>query len=160
MSRWDMSRRTDFGNTLFGTTLLGIAMVLAACQPSPGTPSKFQNKQTQNDPIRKLNVYAVNYPLAYFTKAIGGENDDVVLPVPANVDPALWSPEPETIGEYQRADLILLNGAGYAAWTNRATLPASRLVDTSAAYSDDLLYIQGMRPRTPTGRRASTLSRT
>ena len=34
---------------------------------------------------------------------------------------------------YQGADLILLNGATYAKWIDRVTLPASKLVDTSAA---------------------------
>jgi zinc transport system substrate-binding protein len=37
------------------------------------------------------------------------------------------------------ADLILLNGAGYARWVERASLPQARLVDTSAAFRDRLI---------------------
>ena len=44
------------------------------------------------------------------------------------------------ISEYQEADLILLNGANYAKWTRSATLPRSRLINTSAAAAD--LYIE------------------
>jgi zinc transport system substrate-binding protein len=89
-----------------------------------------------------LIVYTVNYPLAYFAKRIGGDLVDVVLPVPAGIDPATWTPGPDTITNYQRADLILLSGAGYAAWVNHATLPMSKVVDTSAAFSDRWIALE------------------
>jgi zinc transport system substrate-binding protein len=83
-----------------------------------------------------IAVYTVNYPLAYFAERIGGERVRVTLPVPPDVDPAAWSPTADDIAGYQRADLILLNGAGYAGWIQRATLPNDKLVDTSAGFSD------------------------
>ena len=86
-------------------------------------------------------VYTVNYPLAYFAERIAGESVTVVFPAPPDVDPAFWSPSAETIADYQRADLVLLNGAGYAAWVQRATLSQSRLVDTSAALADQLIPV-------------------
>jgi zinc transport system substrate-binding protein len=88
---------------------------------------------------RPLEIITVNYPLAYFAERILGEHGNVSFPAPAGVDPAYWSPEPEIIAEYQQADLILLNGAGYAAWTANATLPRSRLVNTTAALTDQLI---------------------
>ncbi len=84
----------------------------------------------------RLVVYAVNYPLQYFAQRIAGEHAEVVLPVPADVDPAFWRPDAATIGRFQRADLILLNGAGYAKWINRVSLPRRKLVDTSASFRD------------------------
>ena len=78
-----------------------------------------------------LAVYAVNYPLAYFAERLAGERVEVSLPVPAGIDPAFWKPSAEEISQYQSADLILLNGAGYARWTRYATLPRSRTVVTS-----------------------------
>ena len=86
-------------------------------------------------------VYTVNYPLAYFAERIAGESVTVVFPAPPDVDPAFWSPAAETIADYQQADLVLLNGAGYAAWIQRATLLQSRLVDTSAALADRLIPV-------------------
>lgn len=81
-----------------------------------------------------LSVYAVTYPIAYFAERIGGDMTQVHFPVPADVDPAHWSPSVEVIGEYQQADLILLSGAGYAAWTETSSLPRSRLIDTSTDF--------------------------
>ena len=89
-------------------------------------------------------VYTVNYPLAYFAERIAGESVTVVFPAPPDVDPAFWSPAAETIADYQQADLVLLNGAGYAAWIQRATLLQSRLVDTSAALADRLIPVHDM----------------
>lgn len=86
-----------------------------------------------SDPIV---VYAVNYPLAYFAERIGGDDVDVRLPVPADEDPAFWNPTAEEISAFQSADIILLNGAGYAGWTEKASLPRSRLVNTSADAAD------------------------
>jgi zinc transport system substrate-binding protein len=85
----------------------------------------------------RLTVYTVNYPLAYFAERIAGEHARVVLPAPPDVDPAFWMPDMKAIAEYQRADLILLNGAGYARWVRKVSLPRSRMVDTSAGFRDE-----------------------
>jgi len=83
-----------------------------------------------------LSVYVVNYPLQYFAQRIGGPDVRVTFPAPADGDPAFWKPSPEQVVACQKADLILLNGASYAKWVSRVSLPASRMVDTSAAFSD------------------------
>jgi zinc transport system substrate-binding protein len=77
----------------------------------------------------------------------------VSFPAPADVDPAYWSPAPEIISEYQQADLILANGAGYAAWLANATLPRSHVVDTTAAVRERLIPIESAVTHThgPTG---------
>ena len=90
-----------------------------------------------------LRVHTVSYPLAYFAERIGGAYVDVTFPVPAEADPASWSPGAETIAAYQKADLILLNGATYAKWVERVSLPASKLVDTSESFHDDYIIIEG-----------------
>jgi len=84
----------------------------------------------------KLTIYVVNYPLQYFAERIAGEHAAVVFPAPADVDPAYWMPDPKKISDYQRADLILLNGANYAKWVNKVSLPRFRMVNTSAAFKD------------------------
>jgi zinc transport system substrate-binding protein len=84
----------------------------------------------------RLNIYAVNYPLKYFAERIAGEHARVVFPAPTDVDPAYWMPDTKAISDYQRADLILLNGANYAKWVNKVSLPRFRMVNTSAAFKD------------------------
>jgi zinc transport system substrate-binding protein len=91
----------------------------------------------------KLSVYTVNYPLHYFTERIGGEHVRVVFPAPASVDSAYWKPDQETISAYQKADLIVLNGAGYAKWVGMVSLPRSKTVNTTAGLKDRYIHIQG-----------------
>jgi zinc transport system substrate-binding protein len=84
----------------------------------------------------KLTIYVVNYPLKYFAERIAGDHARVVFPAPPDRDPAYWVPDTGTIGAYQQADLILLNGANYAKWVRKVSLPRSRMVDTSAKFKD------------------------
>ncbi len=120
---------------LWWLTLGGLALVLAlipACSPRKITPA----------PARKPVVYTTNYPLAYFAERIAGDAADVRFPAPPGVDPAYWEPETSVIEAYQQADLVLLNGAGYEKWVERATLAASRLVNTSAAFEADYIPLK------------------
>ena len=93
---------------------------------------------------KKLKVYVVNYPLKYFAQRIAGEHAEIVFPAPAGDDPAYWMPDTETISEYQGADLILLNGADYAKWVNKVTLPRFRMVDTSASFKKQYVETAGV----------------
>jgi zinc transport system substrate-binding protein len=90
-----------------------------------------------------LTVYVVNYPLQYFAERIGGDLIRVEFPAPEDVDPAYWSPDAEAVLAYQGADVILLNGADYAGWVGMASLPASKLLDTSEGFADRHIYIEG-----------------
>ena len=88
----------------------------------------------------RLTVYTVNYPLAYFAERIGGEQVEVVFPAPPDVDPAYWMPDQATIAAYQQADLILLNGANYAKWVGKVSLPRGKMVDTSRKFKDRYIH--------------------
>ncbi len=90
----------------------------------------------------RLTVYVVNYPLQYFALRIGGEHAEVIFPATGGEDPALWQPNVEIIAGYQQADLILLNGANYAKWVNRVSLPRRKLVNTSAAFRDHYIHVK------------------
>ena len=81
-------------------------------------------------------VVTVNYALSYFAERLGGGDIDVVFPVPEGVDPSFWRPGIADISTIQSADLIVLNGAGFATWTTKASLPRSRIVDTSRGFKD------------------------
>lgn len=123
---------------MFKTRLLGaftLALTLLACSKPTDEIASTPKPLSPYAP-KPLAVYTVNYPLQYFAQRIGGDLVEVVFPAPADVDPAYWSPDPETVAAYQRADLILLNGAGYAKWAATASLPLAKLVDTSAAFTD------------------------
>ncbi|MFC4993886.1 metal ABC transporter substrate-binding protein [Rubritalea tangerina] len=107
------------------------ALVLSQC-------SETKHEQEQRDP----SVAVVNYPLAYFTEQIVGDQFEVHFPVIAG-DPAFWQPDSEEIGRFQEADLIILNGAGYAKWVDKVSLPRKKLVVSSEYFSDRLIEEAG-----------------
>lgn len=113
---------------------------LVAC----GAGAPGETKRAREEAPGKPVVYTMNYPVTFFAERIGGGQCKIVFPAPADVDPAYWSPDVETIADYQRADLILLNGAGYAKWVQHASLPENKLVDTGEAFSDRLIELKGV----------------
>jgi zinc transport system substrate-binding protein len=126
------------------------ATLLLACGGESANPEA--QPEAVATPSR-LSVYTVNNPLAYFAERIGGDRLEVSFPAPPGVDPAHWSPDAETVAAYQNADLVLLNGADYAKWVARVSLPSSKLVDTSAAFADRYLPLEDQVVHThgPTG---------
>ena len=89
-------------------------------------------------------VIAVNKALQYFAERLLGGDADVVFPVPAGVDPSFWRPSIADISMVQSADLILLNGAGFATWVDRVSLPRSRVVNTSAGIEDQFIVTESI----------------
>lgn len=83
-----------------------------------------------------FTVYTVNYPLQYFTERIAGDSVEVVFPCPEGEDPAFWQPGTEIIAQYQQADVIFLNGAGYAKWIAHASLPNAKTFNTSEKFKE------------------------
>ncbi|MCS7097817.1 MAG: zinc ABC transporter substrate-binding protein [Candidatus Methanomethyliaceae archaeon] len=64
----------------------------------------------------KIRVVVTFYPLAYLTEKIGGERITVTTLIPYNVDPHHWQPSPSDILEVQKADVVVINGAGMDDW--------------------------------------------
>jgi len=120
------------------TALIAVAALAGCGEGEPGAVAPGPGSQETG----RLSVFAVNYPLQYFAERIGGDRVAVVFPAPADEDPAYWSPDPDTVAAYQKADLILMNGAGYAGWLQRASLPQDRLVDTSEGFRNQLIPLE------------------
>ena len=99
-------------------------------------------EQTQTETRTSKEVYTVNYPIYYFTQRMAPKNVRVIFPVPNDVDPAFWQPDTEEILGFAQADLIILNGADYAKWRSTASLPESKLVNTSKAFEKDFIHIK------------------
>lgn len=90
----------------------------------------------------RLTVYAVNAPLATFAERLAGDKAEVIMPVPPGRDPAFWRPGIADISAVQSADLILLNGAGYAQWTTKTSLPRTKLVDSARGFADAFIVTE------------------
>lgn len=89
-------------------------------------------------------IVTVNYPLQYIAEQLLGDAAEVVMPVPADVDPSFWRPSISDISDIQSADLILLNGAGFATWVDRVSLPRSKIVNTCAAIEDQFIVTESI----------------
>jgi zinc transport system substrate-binding protein len=112
-----------------------------ACRPSTPPNGGVVGGAGVSGRQGKPTVYVVNYPLEFFASRIGGDLVDVQFPTPSDADPAFWKPDDATVAKFQQADVILLNGAGYAKWTQQVSLPDSRLFDTSRLYQDKLIRV-------------------
>ncbi len=128
-------------------TLKFVASMIVLVEMTVFTGCKKAKDATAEDSASKntdrpLSVYVVNYPLRYFAERIGGPDARVAFPAPAKEDPAFWNPSPKQISACQKADLILLNGASYAKWIPRASLPASKMVDTSVSFTDKFIPLE------------------
>jgi zinc transport system substrate-binding protein len=99
----------------------------------------FPSSATSAFAGEKLTVYVVNYPLQYFAERIGGKHVEVAFPAPGGVDPAYWMPDQATIATYQKADLIVLNGANYARWVGKVSLPRAKTVNTSSKFKAEYI---------------------
>ena len=131
--------RPDFNIALILMTMALSACLLTACTRSTG-PGPTVGETTAGS---TASIYVVNYPLQYFAQRIGGKHVRAVFPAPPAMDPAFWRPDAETIAEFQKADLILLNGAAYAKWIRTVTLPESKIIDTSVALADQYIEVDG-----------------
>ena len=92
--------------------------------------------------VREQSVAVVNYPLAFFAEAILGESVEVHFPE-IDGDPAFWQPNADQVAKFQQADLIFLNGAKYAKWVDKVSLPNNKLVSTDTYFRDQLIEDDG-----------------
>jgi zinc transport system substrate-binding protein len=125
-------------NRTTATALLLLLLLPLACGCGDQDPDS-----TQADPGQLPVVQCVNYPLAWIAERLAGSAAEVRFEAPADGDPAFWKPTEAQIGAFQKATLILRNGAGYAKWMRVASLPASRVVDTSASFRGSLIDTTG-----------------
>ena len=112
--------------------LLGVAM--AACDRPADTP----NRVTLDEVVRTTSA-----PVDALTRQLVGDAVPVELLCPESEDPATWRPDPETVALFQRARLIVANGAGYEKWVAPAPLPRSRLVEAADALSRSFIMVEG-----------------
>jgi len=110
------------------------AAALASCDRSPGGAGQSDSPGAPSPRVGANDshaVYTTFYPTAYFASRIAGSKVRVVCPLPYGEDPILWQPSREVIAEFQRAALIVTNGADFEKWVSTASLPRSRVVESA-----------------------------
>ena len=116
-----------------------IAVVGAfGCAAEPPTPAT-EPVETASTSIGVVEVS--NEPLAWVVDRLAAPLVEVRFRAAGASDPAYWRPSAEDVVAMQQADLIVLNGASYESWLPNVSLPATRLVDTTAEVRDRLIAI-------------------
>jgi zinc transport system substrate-binding protein len=126
-------------NTKVAGALL-LMLGIQGCDQQPSQTSNISGKEIN----RSALIMTVSEPIRFMAERIT-DNSWATIEFPADAsvaDPAYWKPNPETIRRYQEADLILLNGGGYAKWTQGASLKISRLHDTSTTFKDRFILAE------------------
>ncbi len=116
-----------------------VVIVLVVGMLGAGCGKKASQSATRT---AKPVVYTTFYPTKYFTERIGGDCLDVICPVPADEDAIFWMPDTKAIQAYQKADLIVVNGAKFAKWVQKVSLPESRLVNTARPFEDTFINFE------------------
>lgn len=91
----------------------------------------------------KVVVQSTNYPLHYFAERLATEGFELHYLVDPEVDPAFWKPARPEIEAFQKADLVLKNGADYEKWMKRVSLRHANQVDTSKAFEGAFIASAG-----------------
>eukprot|EP00913_Durusdinium_trenchii_P006335 g5947.t1 len=93
--------------------------------------------------VARLFGYELGVILALGAALAAGLAWGVQCPLPASEDPIFWAPGPEVIAAYQRARLVIVNGAELEKWVATAPLPRARVVDAGADLGVELITIKG-----------------
>ena len=115
-----------------------LTTTLAAGCEKPASTTGTENAEA-NESSAKPGVFAANYALSSFAESIGGDMIKVHSPASDGASSTSFRPDPEQIISIQDCQLILLNGADFSSWVNKASLPGSRTVRTAAGFRDQWL---------------------
>jgi zinc transport system substrate-binding protein len=120
---------------LLSAVLLAVACALTACgsdAPEPQRPARA-----------KPLVMTTFYPTTWMVERVAGDLVELRCPLPEDADPIFWQPDDATLTAYQQADLIVVNGAQFEKWVATASLPSSRVLDTSKSFADRFIAFEG-----------------
>ncbi|MEE4273654.1 MAG: metal ABC transporter substrate-binding protein [Thermoanaerobaculales bacterium] len=116
-----------------------VCFVASGCAPEAPAPVAGNQASTRPGEIGVIEV--TNEPLAWVVRRLAAPLVEVRFRASDAADPAYWSPTTADVLAMQQADLVVLNGASYEPWLATVSLPASRLVDTTAEVRDRLIPV-------------------
>ncbi len=110
-------------------------LMLSACRQEMSQAKK--DVAESHSPV----IVVVNYPLEFIVKSLVGPDINVINPVPSEADPETWLPDDDVTQVIQQAELIVTNGADFADWVKKLSLPRSKVLRTSLFLKEDLITV-------------------
>lgn len=120
--------------------LLMSTLILSGCGNSK-VNIQNSNMGSSSDSGKKLTVYTSFYPMYDLTKKVGGDKINLKNLVPAGTEPHDWEPTPSDMGNLEKADILIYNGAGMEAWLDKVlkSINNKKLVTVEASKGLKLL---------------------
>ena len=119
--------------------------IVTACLLISGCGDVKHSSSTDrsSNPItdKKPVVMVTSQPLFEVADLLAGDHIEVHRITPDNIASRNWTPQKDDVKRLQKADLILISGAGYEPWKDRVSLPGSRLKDTAVGYYSRFIRI-------------------
>ena len=116
--------------------IVALLVIQFGCSKDDGE----NTRQLKTDANKKPVIVVSNYPLFYFTERLA-PGVDVKFPAADSDDPAYWKPTTDDISIMQKADLIILNGAGYEKWLSTISLPPTKIINSLKGLDDQLIKL-------------------
>jgi zinc transport system substrate-binding protein len=113
-------------------SVLFLLLVALGVAPGCGAADPTITDDATVEEAPPLRVRTTSFPADFLVARIAGERVDRIHLLPAGEDAPFWQPSAELVASLTDADLIVANGAGFERWMATATLPGSRVVDSSA----------------------------
>lgn len=116
--------------------LVAVFALGAGCSPSGAKAPAFASGGDG-----KLKVATSFYPMYEFTKAVGGDQIDLINLVPSGTGPHDWEPTPGHIKALNQAQVFIYNGAGFEHWVDKTlkSLDNKDLLAVETAQGADLI---------------------
>ena len=115
--------------------LVAASALLVACG---GSSEQTNGDNASLDQVVRTTIY----PVTYFAERISGGLVPVESLIPEDADPMFWRPSREEISRYQKARLVIINGADYEKWIPAIALEPSRVVDSAVIFRREFLEFE------------------
>lgn len=125
--------------------LIATKLVGAVCLMALGGCDHTDPLQQASAPPPESGVVTTFYPTRYFAQRIGGGLVRVECVTPPGNDPSRWRPDAATITRIQDAALIVINGAGFEQWVATASLPLTKVCDSSRVFRSEFVQFDATR---------------
>lgn len=126
---------------LRGAALAWTLLGLIGCPERPAEGTGDAGGGTGHGVETPLAVRASTGAAQWLVAALGGAGVTVAPVAPAGASAAAWQPDSAAVADLQRADLLVLNGAGLEDFAATVSLPASRVLDLAAPHRARWLFL-------------------